>query len=41
MKYSLNIEKNDEGDPTTVFYQDKSLMVLCLIYGITMLLILV
>ncbi len=41
MKYTLNIEKNDEGDPTTILYQDKSLLVLCLIYGITMLLLLV
>ncbi len=41
MKYTLNIEKNDEGDPTTILYQDKSLLVLCLIYGITMLLFLV
>lgn len=41
MKYSLNIEKNDEGDPTTILYQDKFLMGLCLVYGITMLIILV
>ena len=41
MVYQLNIEKNDEGDPTTIFYQDKYLIAVCLIYGITMLLILV
>ena len=41
MKYSLNIEKNDEGDPTTVLYQDKLLMGLCLIYGFIMLVLLV
>lgn len=37
MKYSLNIEKNDDGDPTTILYQDKSLIVLCLLYGLCML----
>lgn len=37
MKYSLNIEKNDDGDPTTILYQDKSLIVLCLLYGLWML----
>lgn len=37
MKYSLNIEKNNEGDPTTILYQDKFLMILCLLYGIVML----
>lgn len=41
MKYSLNIEKNDEGDPTTILYKDKFLMCLCLVYGIAMLIILV
>lgn len=41
MKYSLNIEKNDEGDPTTILYQDKLLMGLCFIYGIMMLFLLV
>ena len=41
MKYSLNIEKNDEGDPTTILYQDKLLMGLCFIYGIIMLFLLV
>ncbi len=41
MKYSLNIEMNDEGDPTTVLYQDKLLMSLCLLYGFIMLTLLV
>ncbi len=41
MKYSLNIEKNDEGDPTTILYKDKMLIGLCLLYGIIMLLLLV
>lgn len=41
MKYCLNIEKNIEGDPTTILYQDKVLMILCLTYGIVMTLILV
>lgn len=36
MKYCLNIEKNDEGDPTTILYQDKLLIYLCLIYGLIM-----
>ena len=37
MKYSLNIEKNNEGDPTTILYQDKILLLLCFVYGIIML----
>ena len=41
MKYSLIIEKTDEGDPTTVLYQDKPLLALCTIYGILMILFLV
>lgn len=41
MKYSLNIEKNEEGDPTTILYQDKFLMILCFLYSICMLLIMV
>ena len=40
MKYSLIIEKNNEGDPTTILYSDKFLMILCFIYGITMLFLL-
>ena len=39
MKYSLNIEKNDEGDPTTILYKDKMLIGLCLLYAIIMLLL--
>lgn len=41
MKYCLYIEKNDEGDPTTILFSDKSLLILCLTYGISMLLFLV
>ncbi len=37
MRYSLIIEKTDEGDPTSVLYSDKILLVLCLIYAIFML----
>lgn len=40
MKYCLIIEKSDEGDPTTILYQDKSLLILCGIYGIIMLVLL-
>lgn len=36
MKYCLIIEKSDEGDPTTILYQDKILLALCAIYGILM-----
>ncbi len=36
MKYCLMIEKSDEGDPTTILYQDKSLLLLCGLYGILM-----
>lgn len=39
MKYCLIVEKSDEGDPTTILYQDKLLLVLCFLYGIVMLLI--
>lgn len=41
MKYCLTIEKSDEGDPTTILYQDKVLLSLCLIYGLSMVLFLV
>ncbi len=37
MKYCLFIEKNDEGDPTTILFEDKGLMILCLIYSFSML----
>lgn len=36
MRYSLIVEGQDEGDPATVLYADKPLMMLCLIYGIIM-----
>ncbi|MCI8330685.1 MAG: UbiA prenyltransferase family protein [Bacilli bacterium] len=41
MKYCLYIEKNDEGDPITILFEDKTLIMLCLIYGISMLVFLV
>lgn len=41
MKYSLLIEKSDEGDPTTILYQDKFLLILCIIYGLAMLYLMV
>lgn len=41
MKYCLIIEKSDEGDPTTILYQDKMLLFLCLIYGLSMIMFLV
>ncbi len=40
MRYSLIIEGYDEGDPTTVLYNDKTLLALATIYGISMLLLL-
>ncbi len=41
MKYSLILETNDEGDPTTVLYKDKGLLILCVIYAIVMCILLV
>lgn len=41
MRYCLIIEKSDEGDPTTILYQDKMLLILCGIYGLLMLLFMV
>lgn len=41
MRYSLLVESQDEGDPTTVFYSDKTLMILSLLYGIMMFIILI
>ena len=41
MRYSLIIEKTDEGDPVTVLYHDKALIVLCLLYALIMVLLLV
>ena len=40
IRYCLIIEKSEEGDPTTIIYQDKILFVLCLIYAIAMVLLL-
>lgn len=36
MRYCLIIESSDEGDPTTVLYKDKTLLLLCIVYGISM-----
>jgi len=36
MRYCFIIEKQEEGDPATVLYADKPLMILCLLYGIMM-----
>lgn len=41
MKYCLIVEKSDEGDPTTILYQDKFLLTICLVYGLLMILFLV
>ena len=41
MKYCLEIEKQNEGDPVTVFYSDKFLLITCFLYAIIMLFILV
>lgn len=41
MKYSLLIEKNNEGDPTTILYSDKLLLSLCGLYGCIIILLLV
>ena len=38
MKYCLIIEKSDEGDPTTILYQDKNLIILCIVYSLLMIL---
>lgn len=40
MRYCLVIESCDEGDPTTILYQDKILLMMCIIYGISMLVLL-
>ena len=40
MKYSLIIEKQSEGDPTTILYSDKILFAMCLIYALIMLVLL-
>ncbi len=36
MRYCLIVEKSEEGDPTTILYQDKTLIILCVIYAISM-----
>lgn len=36
MRYCLIIEKSEEGDPTTILYEDKFLVILCIIYSISM-----
>lgn len=41
MKYCLVIEKSDEGDPTTILYQDKILLGMCFIYSVIMLIVLI
>lgn len=41
MKYCLIMEKSDEGDPTTILYNDKLLLGLCALYGIVMVILLV
>ena len=40
MKYSLDIEKNSEGDPATILYSDKFLLSLSIIYTLIMIVIL-
>ena len=41
MRYSLIIEKTDEGDPVTVLYHDNALIALCFAYALLMVLLLV
>ena len=41
MRYCLIIEKSDEGDPTTILYQDRMLIILSVLYMILMFLILI
>lgn len=41
MRYCLIIEKSDEGDPTTILYQDKFLLILSIIFGLSMVFFLV
>lgn len=40
MRYCLIIEKSDEGDPITIIYTDLPLIMLCLVYGMYMLILL-
>jgi 4-hydroxybenzoate polyprenyltransferase len=39
MKYSMGIENNNDGDPVEIIFNDKVLMILLLIYGLSILLI--
>lgn len=41
MQYCLDIEKQNEGDPVTIFYSDVFLLVTCILYAIVMLFVLV
>ena len=41
MRYCLKIESSDEGDPTTILYHDKFLLLLCILYAILMLILVV
>ena len=41
MRYCLIIEKSDEGDPTTILYQDKMLIFLSIIYIIMMFILII
>lgn len=36
MRYSLIIERENEGDPSTLIYKDKPLLIICLLYSICM-----
>lgn len=38
MEYCLIMEKSDEGDPSTILFQSKTLLGLCAMYGVTMVL---
>jgi len=39
MKYCLIIEKEIDGDPTTILYKDKVLFLICALYGVVMLIL--
>lgn len=39
MRYSLIIEKQNEGDPTTILYSDKFLLITCVLYTIIIILL--
>lgn len=41
MRYCLDIEKQNEGDPVTIFYSDIFLLVTCILYAVIMLFVLV